>query len=442
MNLDNGGFYNNNKYNSNSVLVGFEICMDEWCTIEELYAAYKDCRRHKTTSYSCANFERNELVNLYTLWEELNNGTYQIGQSDAFCVTRPKIREIFAATFRDRIVHHFVIMKTLPLFEEYFITDTYNCRKGKGTDYGVRRCLEFSQLYPDGWVAKCDIHGFFMSINREKVSQSLEKFLCERYKGKHLDRLLWLTKMIVLNAPEYNCRKKGNVKLWRLLPRSKSLFTNRKGYGFAIGNLTSQIYANFALCPLDLRMVSLPNIRYGRYVDDFYIYGRTLEDVTTSIQVARDELNNLSLSLHPKKVYIQPVFHGVTFIGTHIKQGRIYSSQRTVGNATNLVRFFNSFKGKEQHIESFTQRFNSYSGYLSHRLTYAIRWNLWNLLSEEVKQFVYMENMRVLKVKEKYKANVKLIKKLHDKKKICKRRVGSDSTSLYERRESALLPTR
>lgn len=416
--------------------------MKEWCSIEELYVAYKDCRKHKTSSYSCANFERKELSNLQKLCDDLNNHTYEIGRSDAFCVTRPKVREVFAAQFRDRIVHHFVIMKTIHLFEAHFIQDTYNCRKGKGTDYGVQRCLEFSREFADGWVAKCDIQGFFMSIERVRVANDLEVFLRERYEGADIEHLLWLVRLIVLNAPEYNCRKKGNIKLWRLLPRSKSLFTNRKGYGFAIGNLTSQIYANFALCPLDLRMAALPNIRYGRYVDDFYIYGCTLEDVTTAIQVARDELNKLSLRLHPKKVYIQPVFHGVTFIGTHIKQGRIYSSQRTVGNATNLVRFFNSFKGKEQHIESFAQRFNSYSGYLSHRLTYAIRWNLWNLLSEEVKQFVYMENMRVLKVKEKYKANVKLIKKLHDKKKICKRRVGSDSTSLYERRESALLPTR
>lgn len=49
--------------------------------------------------------------------------------------------------------------------------------------------------------------------------------------------------------------------------------------------------------------------------------------------------------------------------------------------------------------------------------------------------------LRDLKVKE-YKMNVRLIKKLHDKKKICKRRVGSNSTSLYERREAVLLSTR
>ena len=56
-------------------------------------------------------------------------------------MTRPKIREVFAADFRDRIVHHLLIRRLEPLFESAFIDDSYNCRKGKGTDYGVKRAL-------------------------------------------------------------------------------------------------------------------------------------------------------------------------------------------------------------------------------------------------------------------------------------------------------------
>lgn len=64
--------------------------MDEWVTLEELYLAYLDCRRRKRGTKACAIFEINEAANLYQLWQDLNDGTYQIGKSIAFCVTRPK----------------------------------------------------------------------------------------------------------------------------------------------------------------------------------------------------------------------------------------------------------------------------------------------------------------------------------------------------------------
>ena len=114
----------------------------EFVTLEEVLNAYKDCRKHKHNKRACIEFEMNEAENLVKLWEELNNGTYEIGFSDAFIVTRPKYREVFAADFRDRIVHHIIINRTNKFFEEYFIEDTYNCRKGKGTLYGVKRLHE------------------------------------------------------------------------------------------------------------------------------------------------------------------------------------------------------------------------------------------------------------------------------------------------------------
>jgi len=90
--------------------------MDERVTITELYDAYLECRKKKRGTIPCAEFELNEAANLHELYLELNSGGYEIGQSDAFCVTRPKDREIFAAAFRDRIVHHLLIRKIGGLF--------------------------------------------------------------------------------------------------------------------------------------------------------------------------------------------------------------------------------------------------------------------------------------------------------------------------------------
>lgn len=175
--------------------------MKEWLSLFDLWVAYEDCRHRKRNSRSCAEFERNELVNLQLLCDELNNKTYKIGKSDTFCVTRPKVREVFAADFRDRIVHHLLIQRLNPLFEQEFIQDTYNCRKNKGTDYGVKRLHQFVQQNPDGWILKCDLKGFFMSINRELLADKLERFIREKYYHEDIEEIIWLTRLIVTNAP-------------------------------------------------------------------------------------------------------------------------------------------------------------------------------------------------------------------------------------------------
>lgn len=136
------------------------IIIKEWCTLNDLYEAYRDCKKRKSSSTSYARFAANEAFNLYDLWVELNNHTYKIGRSDAFCVTRPKIREVFAAQFRDRIVHHLVMLRLIPLFESEFINDTYNCRVGKGTDYGITRVKQFMDIHKNGWILKCDLRSF------------------------------------------------------------------------------------------------------------------------------------------------------------------------------------------------------------------------------------------------------------------------------------------
>ena len=53
-------------------------------------------------------FELDYEHNLVDLCEEINNGSYQPGNSIAFIVDKPVKREIFAADFRDRVVHHLI----------------------------------------------------------------------------------------------------------------------------------------------------------------------------------------------------------------------------------------------------------------------------------------------------------------------------------------------
>ena len=87
-------------------------------TLEEITQAYYDCRKRKRNTVNASLFELDLEENLYQLYQDINNRTYEIGYSICFLIRYPKLREVFAADFRDRIVHHVIINKLEDLFEK------------------------------------------------------------------------------------------------------------------------------------------------------------------------------------------------------------------------------------------------------------------------------------------------------------------------------------
>ena len=114
----------------------------EYVSYEELYLAYLACRQNKRRKRNAIIFEMDSYVELYELYCELNFMTYEVGTSIVFCVDYPTKREVFAANFRDRIIHHLLINRLTSYFEKEFIDDNYSCRIGKGTEYGIQRCYD------------------------------------------------------------------------------------------------------------------------------------------------------------------------------------------------------------------------------------------------------------------------------------------------------------
>ena len=255
--------------------------------LEGLIEAYFDCRKRKKRTASAVNYEMEYESNLIRLCERVNARTYAPGKNICFVISQPRYREVFAASFEDRIIHHWLALRLEPLFESVFSDRTFNCRKGKGQAYGVRMLREDIRkcsvdYTADCYVIKLDLQGFFMSIDKKMLADMLDGFIVERYKGGDVDDVRWLTRVVVMNCPEKNCVKKCAEEKWRHMPRNKSLFTCGEGKGIAIGNLFSQLFANFLLNGLDWFL--LERFEYvGRYVDDFYIVdkdkGRLLDAV-------------------------------------------------------------------------------------------------------------------------------------------------------------------
>ena len=108
---------------------------------EMLYYAYFDARPGKRKTYDVQRVEANLFDNIYRLAQDIHDRCYYPSRSEAFIVFDPVIREIFAASFRDRIVHHLLINICMPWWQRHFVRDSYSCRLGKGTNYGVRRAV-------------------------------------------------------------------------------------------------------------------------------------------------------------------------------------------------------------------------------------------------------------------------------------------------------------
>lgn len=305
---------------------------------KELFEAYYEARRNKRNNKDVLLFEMHYERYIFDLYEELLSGTYSISPSTAFIVHHPVKREIFAGDFRDRIVHHWIFNRLSPLCERVFLHDTYSCRIGKGTSFGVKRMEHFirsvSRNYSqDAFVLKLDIRGYFMAINRCVLFEKI-KTLLERYKNTidfDKDFLLGVMKKVVFNDPTTNCRIRGKREDWIGLPKSKSLFFTKPHCGLPIGNLTSQLFANLYLNDFDhFVQKKFPGVRYGRYVDDVIFVSRDKEVFKEILKMIGLYLtDSLGLSLHPKKTYLQHYTKGFHFLGKWILPYRVYLKNST-----------------------------------------------------------------------------------------------------------------
>jgi hypothetical protein len=147
----------------------------------DLFRAYYDARRNKRNTINQLRFELNLEKNLFALYREIKERTYAIRPSIAFIVFEPVQREIFAADFRDRVVHHLVVNYLEPLYEPVLIMDSCSCRKGKGTLFGVNRVKRFMQACSDNYTRDCyilklDIKGYFMSMSRTRPKKCWMNF--------------------------------------------------------------------------------------------------------------------------------------------------------------------------------------------------------------------------------------------------------------------------
>lgn len=346
-------------------------------SLEEVIEAYYDCRRRKRNTVNALEFEVDYERHCIDLWHELNEHRYEPRRSIAFVVEHPVKREIFAADFRDRVVHHLIARRIWPLLEKQFHPDSYSTQPGKGTLYGIQRVEQHvktcSENYTrDCYIMKLDISGYFMSIKKQRLYHCVCAFLNGRYPEKDMPMLHYMLRKTIFNRPEKNCIRKMPRNRWRGLPKNKTLFGTDGSTGLPIGNLTSQLLALLFLDGLDHKITQEWGVpHYGRYVDDMVLVHPSKDHLLTMCGRISRWLKAHGLRLHPKKMYLQHYAKGVLFVGGMIKPGRKYISHRTQGRLFARINHYNSLLAESQQtsrlaMEGMVATMNSYLGMMCH----------------------------------------------------------------------------
>ncbi len=322
--------------------------------------------------------------------KELKTHTYYPGRSICFVVTDPKPREIFAATFRDRIVHHILVNYLEPIWEPKFIDQSYSCRKGKGAHRALldlrRYIRQVSHTAREKvYYLKIDIQSFFVSLRKDVLLDLIQK----RVKNKEV---LWLTKLVIFHNPTRNYYRKSPKSLFNLIPDHKSLFKVKPTQGLPIGNLTSQFFANVYLDPLDQFIKHKLKVKYYlRYVDDLLFLSQNkvqLVEWKNAINHFLDE--RLGLRLHPDKQVLREVREGIDFVGFVVKPDYVLMRQRIVHNLKNKLWRFNRNKEQidQEKIAQMLSIVNSYYGQFKHAKTFSLRRKLYENNFDTLKNFL------------------------------------------------------
>lgn len=344
-------------------------------TFEKLFEAYLDCRKHKRNTINALMFEYNLEQNLFRLYEDLVSGEYKIGQSICFIVLYPKPREVWAADFRDRIVHHFIYNEIKDRFYKRFIKDTYSCIPDRGTTNAVKSVRAHAESVTHNYTEaayflKADLKNFFVSIDKNILYDEIQKFVNEEW-------VLNLIKQVIFHNPKTSVCIKSPAYKFDFLPKYKSLWHTQSDKGLPIGNLTSQFFSNVYLNVLDQYVKHYLKCKYYcRYVDDFVIMHKSpqyLNDVHKDLTVFLKE--RLNLELHQNKKLINKVDKGIDFVGFVVKPYRINLRQKTIKRIFKIIREqkLNEHWFYEGELETFCSTINSYLGMLRNTNGYRLR---------------------------------------------------------------------
>ena len=317
---------------------------EEALTYQNLMDAHLKCRLGKTTRQNVIKFDLKQEEYIWWLYEMLKTRKYKHGGYTVFYVSEPKVRQIQASSYKDRIVHRWCVDQFLnKAFTPQFINTSYACIKGKGmhkaaldVQKGMKEC---KKKYGEYYILKMDVAKYFPSIDRKTLMNIIKR----KIKDKDV---IWLLEEIIYHKKEEK--------------------------GLPIGNLTSQILANVYYNEADQYIKNTLKVRYYyRYMDDSIILMQNkteLKQVKEKIEKYINEKLKLKFN---SKTNIFKNKQGVNFCGYKINEYRMKIRTKGKKKLKKKVRYLKN-KIKTGNISSVEAKkyLCGYFGYMKYANVY------------------------------------------------------------------------
>ncbi len=386
VNFNNGNVNDNNLDNEGWALAvrpagKFQEELEE--VFHALYRAWQQARRHKVPSWGQMQFEARLTDNLLALARQIVGRTWKPRRSTSFMAVKPKVREIHAPHFADRIVHHWLVAQLERVYARVFIHDAYAGRKGKGVHAGVERAQQFMREVESGqgggWYLQLDIHNFFNTVPRDILWQLLKR----RMQRAGMPR----TSMEVAHALLRHSHLRAGVDYrgtdaeYALVPAHKRLKNAPAGCGIPSGNYSSQFLAEVLMNELDqFCKHHLKVRRYLRFVDDFVLLHESREQLLAwQAEIERFLGERLRLGLK-QEVRLRRLTDGLDFLGYVVFPTHRLARRRVVANARAALAAWeaahvrkHTLHGTPADFRLIQARASSYLGHIKHANAWRLR---------------------------------------------------------------------
>jgi RNA-directed DNA polymerase len=253
-------------------------------------------------------------------------------------------------------------------FKCFYIIDNFGAgreyanRNGFGTHKALRKFIQFCRS--STYVLQCDISKYFPSIDHEILKQLI------RRKIKCPDTLKLIELIIDHSNPQ--------ELILERFPGDNLLTPIERRKGLPLGNLTSQLFANIYLNPLD-RFIkeNLHTQKYLRYVDDFALFSNDFNFLKLARTEIIDFLGTLRLKLHPIKTQLSETRYGANFVGFRILNDRIRVVSKNIRRGRKrLLHLCKMTNQGKINITKLHQSLSAWKGHLKHGNTYILRQQL------------------------------------------------------------------
>jgi hypothetical protein len=272
---------------------------------------------------------------LCALRDDLLAGRWTPSRPRMLAIRDPKPRTISVLPFRDRVVHQALGAVLGPVIERRLIRDTYACRAGAGTHAAFRRARAWSRTY--AWYVHLDVARFFPAMDHDVVRAQLAEDVREPWLREVCDRIL----------------RAGMCDVYRAHFPGDDLFAPAlRDVGLPLGNLTSQLWANRYLDPVDHLVKDRLRLRgYLRYMDDMLLFHDDRAALCELARTVERACWDLRLRLHAYDV--QPTENGVGFVGYQTRPDHVRVRRTSVARAERRLarRLVEAERGEREPAE-------------------------------------------------------------------------------------------